>query len=120
MKPELLDYELLVQTKRLIETPETWCQRFGHRISADGIDQYCAIGAFNKVLGTERIHSTKAYAEHRAWRLLNEAAKEVWNIPHRKENYPGSLPVAINDHTDHPTVMKMFDIAIAKAEALAR
>lgn len=99
--------EVLKKAKALIADPEHWCQGvmakndFGSEVYPDDLDacRWCAEGGMRAVqpFGTHSFTS--------AWDLLKEAAAEVGYMS----------PVSLNDEANHPTVMKMFDRAIALA-----
>ncbi len=109
MKPEALDYELLVKAKALIDAPDKWIKGRSHnKNSYEEADRFCSYGAFAKVLGTE---DPEVIYPNRAWMLLTDAAFGMCDTP---------SPVWFNDRRVHDEVMAMWDAAIAKAEALAK
>lgn len=109
MKPELLDYELLVKAKSLIDTPEKWLKGKSHNEWCYASSTaFCSAGAFQMVMGGNKADDLIWLSK--AWVLLMQAAQELGR---------GS-PVEYNDTHTHSEVMKMWDMAIAKAEAKAR
>ncbi len=107
MKPEALDYELLVKAKALIDRPEKFLRGSNHNgASYEEADRFCTYGALSKVLGTE---DPAVVWNNRAWKLLTEAAGAGCRSP-----------VRVNDHGTYAEVMAMWDRAIARAEALAK
>ncbi len=110
MKPELLDYELLVKAKSLIEDPAHWIQGCARAKKVDGTlvtcdydeaTHLCTYGALAKAAGSD-FDPTK----FAPFRLLREAIN-------------GCDPVLFNDNRTHASVMAMWDRAIAKAKELA-
>lgn len=107
MKPELLDYEMLVKARALIEKPENWGQgrnfmRGPYQSDMENADTFCARGALLKVYGFGFSSDLKG---KRSFELLREAV--------------GVNPVWYNDSNTHEKVLGMFDRAIEKAKALA-
>lgn len=100
--------EQLRAAQELIRDPEHWCQgalfRDAHGTASafHNVERRCAIGA---------LHGSNATSTAD---LLNEAAKEMGFLQRRGELCAAAM---LNDHTDHATVMEMFDLAIEKAEA---
>lgn len=96
-KPEAV--RILEDARALIATPETWVQRTyqrnGHR---------CAIGAICWAA------ECSFYEAELDSQPIERAAREM--------GYENA--VHLNDSTDHPTVMRMFDRAIELAWADAR
>lgn len=101
--PEPQVVQDLRAAKALIEDPDRWCQGAFAKMS-NGMEvmpinsaahSYCALGSAIKVSNQE---FTLAAA-------LNRTAKKMGH------DYASVL----NDSTDHPTVMKMFDLAIELA-----
>ena len=97
MKPS----EILVKAKKLIATEQTWCQgllamnkyRETNPRAKDAI-AWCAIGAVQKI---SRAYKPLDY-------ISDIVEEEGWNSVD-----------ALNDETDHATVMWMFSKAIKKA-----
>ena len=87
---------LLRQAKLKIADPKNWCQ--GRLHSEDG-NQHCAAGAI-------QICSNSTREMDLAFRKLDAAAREFT---------PFRTFIDLNNTTDHPTVMKMFDRAIEMA-----
>jgi hypothetical protein len=77
----------------LIENPERWCQG---AFRSNG--KYCAKGALFHVKADNFAHGFLRRAAQKT------SGRIYW------------LPEHLNDQTDHPTVLKMFDLAIAMAE----
>lgn len=97
MKPS----EILVKAKKLIATEQTWCQgllamnEYGEtKPRAKDAIAWCAIGAVQKI---SRANKPLAYID-------NIAEEQGWNSTD-----------ALNDETDHATVMWMFSKAIKEA-----
>ncbi len=91
-----------------IRKPENWCQGYLERVTLDGTEQWCARGAVIAETG----YNSDADV------LLNRAAVETGYVDHHG---PKHAVVALNNTTDHPTVMLMFSRAIElrQAEILA-
>lgn len=97
--------EKLRTAKALIEDPARWCQgtaaksATGFLVDWDSPDalQWCAYGAFRRA-GADTA---------KEWGFMWAAASALM------DRYVG--PSRLNDSTDHPTVMKMFDRAIELA-----
>lgn len=96
----------LREAKALIEDPERWCQgalrrdKYGNAGAIGGeVVERCADGAVAEVLGQYR-------TDDPVFAPLNAAAVEM--------GFENSA--CLNESTDHPTVMKMFDRAIELAE----
>jgi hypothetical protein len=109
--------DVLVEARELIAVPERWCQetlaRDSEGFEADPSDeeacQFCAIGAVLHVARAEYVDETPGTKG--ASGLLNECARALHDDADAL-----SLPiVALNDDTDHPTTLRAFDCAIAKA-----
>lgn len=103
--------EILVAARKRIEKPANWCQKI---FSADSAGRYvpsdrpeatrfCAGGAMFKVCDGNK--TAQWQDVETAMGLLGEYAVE--------RGFTG--PSDLNDKTDHVTVMKMFDNAIARA-----
>lgn len=110
MKPELLEHELLVKARSLIEKPENWIQ---HQSCADAegrtcpweeATKLCTFGAMYKVVGGTFTTTFKP------WHVLHNVAVEL--------GYRD--PISYNDHHSHAEVIAMWDTAIARAAARAR
>ena len=107
---------ILKMAKAKIENPEHWCvheearNKHGLMVQADapGACQWCAYGALFAV------------APPPAARLVVECLDEVASKAIQGfEFLPGQDWVHadfVNDTTDHATVMRMYDLAIEKAE----
>ena len=109
-KPDTEAAALLRKAKVLIDTPEKWCQGTGGQdlmgrsvspLSRKAI-RFCSIGASSKCGGSYIFD-----LEH----FLNEAAQKMGFHATAGESAAANL----NDTTDHPTVMAMFDLAIRLA-----
>ena len=95
---------ILRAAKARIENPENWCQmalaltRECKRVRADDKNavQWCAVGTLVAMPN----------ALQREFTLLSKAAKEC--------GFP--TIATLNNETDHPTVMRMFDRAIELAQ----
>ena len=102
-KPDTEIAALLRKAKALIDTPEKWCQgvcardRNGVGVLTDGglAVSRCAMGAIWAVSRAGRCD----------W-FLHEAARQMFGA---------DCAADVNDTTDHPTVMRMFDLAIEMA-----
>ena len=102
--------DILKRAKARIENPEHWCvheearNKHGLMVRADapGACQWCATGAI--------FAEVPASAEPKYVECLDAAALHIVG--------KSGMPYAawVNDHTDHDTVMRMYDLAIAKAE----
>lgn len=84
----------LKAAKALISDPEHWCQN-----QATGHDSRCAYVAMAMVSGLTSV-------DWISYPTLRRASKQMGH----------KCPIHLNDETDHPTVMKMFDLAIQLAE----
>ena len=90
----------LREARDLISDPERWCQecyardKNGAPVLYESLAavRWCALGACEKVGADVRI---------------------LWRAAERMKGFD---PADINDSTNHPTVMKMFDLAIELAE----
>lgn len=101
--------KLLSEAQELIRDPKNWCQG-PFALDAEGVSVspgsssaccFCADGAMERVLSDQLDFSTY----NKARRVLTDAAFDM-----------GVLGVVfLNETTDHPTVMKMFDLAIELA-----
>lgn len=108
MKPQTKPNDIaskLRAAKALIATPETWCQGTWGRTACDApatrgrnAARFCSWGALVQLLGISGYGAALGY--------LNKAALEM--------GHTGATN--LNDLTDHPTVLRMFDRAIALAE----
>lgn len=104
--------EILRAARAQISHPANWCQ-FEDALSIEGMVvpchdedacRWCSLGATAAVAG-----AICPEAEKKADGYLASAAHEM--------GFTGNGAVAdLNDNTDHATVMKMFDRAIALAE----
>lgn len=108
----MLASEILIKARALIEKPENWTQ--GHlardntgfpvdEMSEDAVC-FCSLGATTKAAGSHSpaMCSADAYLDLAATEIMQSAMGSVESL---------------NDNTDHPTVLRMFDLAIAKAQA---
>ena len=102
--------EILKRAKAKIENPGHWCQGFpakdvrgrSAKPHSDYAVRWCAIGALDSVSGR-----FDALWYMKARDCLMTSAIECGN----------AIGIAhLNDHSDHATVMRMYDLAIAKAE----
>lgn len=73
-----------------IRDPENWCQRSLQRVTVEGVIQWCALGA---------MYMDKN--KHMASPYLRDSAYQM--------GYP--TIATLNNRTNHPTVMAMFDRA---------
>ncbi|MGI9449346.1 MAG: DUF6197 family protein [Geminicoccaceae bacterium] len=98
--------EILIAAKAKIEDPERWCQGWfardiaGHPIGSrnPGACKWCSLGAIRVV-----------------WGPLSYESKVLQTLAVAALDQGFQLPEDLNDNTDHPTVMKMFDRAIELA-----
>ncbi|MGD1957175.1 MAG: hypothetical protein ACFBZ9_18510 [Sphingomonadales bacterium] len=103
--------ETLRAAKALIQKPENWCQgayvrdKTGREVAFDDPlgCQWCAEGAVYKEVDARGVLDSRA---SRPFILLRDVAVKMGATRGTK----------INDTTDHPTVMRMFDLAIEMAE----
>lgn len=103
--------EVLKKAKALIADPEHWCRRrVATNAGGDGVPatspsavSWCSIGAVSAV-------TVDVDVKQHAWMMLERAAEEMGF-----EEDAEAAAACLNDETDHPTVMKMFDRAIALA-----
>lgn len=102
--------EILKAARALIAEPGRWCQG-GYAKSASGLPaapmeplahSFCALGACRRVAGG-------AWAADEAERQLGRVALQMGSI--------GGRVNRLNDSTDLPTVLDMFDRTIARLEA---
>lgn len=100
--------EILTKARALIEKPENWTQYvyardiYGNPIVALEKEAacFCSYGAVDRVAGSEEIAAT----------ALGPLGDAAWAV--------GKMSVSmVNDRSDHPTVLRMFDLAISKAQA---
>ena len=90
--------EVLCKARKLLSDKKRWCVGSWHTTSRNGLDQYCALGALNKIGGDT--------PERNAARTtLQASAKELY----------GSQVIVVNDHRGYEATLKMFDHAIEKA-----
>jgi hypothetical protein len=100
--------KVLTEAKTLIEDPSKWCQKAYARdaegkatmATAPDACQWCSLGAAMWALNRSDLRSSVG-VEH-VWDLLDKAA----------QSYKYRSADIVNDSTDHPTVMAMFDRAI--------
>lgn len=110
MKPS----ELLTAAKAVIADPKHWTQNAFARDAAGnsacaanpGAVCFCALGAMDRA-ASNSLHLTNWSVKADAELHLRHAAVSI------RRDYG---PAGINDDTDHPTVMKMFDTAIELAK----
>lgn len=88
--------EILKAARERISDPSKWCQG---RAAIE--DRACATQAFNEQA------TTSTPVGSAAWTCILQAADGM--------GFP--IPSHLNDQTDHPTVMAMYDQAIVLAEA---
>ena len=109
-KPDAETAALLRKAKALIDTPEKWCQGFlarnilGFDVLPGNPDAvaFCARGAL--------LFEAAGRPVGKCDKFLAQAARKI------KVCASGSYPhVDLNNTTDHPTVMRMFDLAIEMA-----
>ena len=113
-KPNTEAAALLRKAKALIDTPEKWCQgteaqdKNGRGVFCDSSAavQFCALGALGN------LGSCSGYIVSD---FLDKAARKMGHYGTDNESPAANL----NDTTDHPTVMAMFDLAIRLANAEA-
>ncbi len=91
-----------------IRDPANWCQGRLQKVTRDGTEQWCARGA---------VHGSQTWYEG-ADALLSRVAIEMGHV---NERGPRHAVVALNNSTDHNTVMAMFDRAkeLRQAEIMA-
>lgn len=110
MRPEVLDYELLVKAKQVIQKEKNWVQG-----SYQAGNAYCAVGALLVATG---ITSKDDIFETPTYKLLQQV------IPKKFKKGMEDDGVSVEDFNDddcttHNMVMHLFSRAIAKAKALA-
>ncbi len=113
MRPEVLDYELLVKAKQVIRKEKNWMQESYHQG-----DAYCAVGALLVAKGEavpddipQSVIDSLERKRTNTYKLLQEA------VP---DGFEGSVEDFNDDcRTTHNMIMRLFDRAIAKAKALA-
>lgn len=102
----MLLVDVLKSTKARIQDPKNWIQ--GYYIAKDNdpncreseANQWCAIGSLCR-------EANGISTRNSIWDLLTKVAKEM-----------GKETISqVNDQMTHADVMKMFDLAIEKAEA---
>ncbi len=102
----------LIAAKALIDTPEKWTQGAYCR-DAEGVSKllgdtsickYCTVGAIRTVLG--KMDPYESLVGTTEWQALRVGALSL-SYQH---------PISVNDTTNHPTVMKMFDLAIKECD----
>ncbi len=101
---------LLRSAQERIRKPENWCKGLLWQTSLSGTRQWCAFGTVYD--GRE----VSFLQMREATNLLNRAAMEMGHV---KVGQVLAL-VNLNNSTDHPTVMVMFDRAIELREAEIR
>ncbi len=89
--------QLLDEAQERIRNPENWCQEALFQTTRDGTRQWCARGAVKSELWYQGVDA-----------LLSRAAVEMGHIGTRGLHH---AVVALNNTTDHSTVMAMFDLA---------
>ena len=103
--------ELLVAARYLIGVREHWCMdalavtKLGRRTAPQSraAVSWCAIGALHKIAGTR-----KTYELYEAKQLLDDEADLLASVP----------MVIINDEGNYARVLRLYDLAIARARAL--
>ena len=103
--------ELLVAARELIGVREHWCMdalavtKLGHRTAPESpaAVSWCAIGALDKLAGAR--HLTE---RQEAKQLLDDEADLLAGVP----------MVTINDEGNYARVLRLYDLAIARARAL--
>lgn len=109
MRPEVLDYELLVKARRVIEDPTHWLQNGWHRG-----DRHCAVDALLVATGAT---SKVMLRTKPVYKLLAAAVPKLYIPPcgdiQKVEQYNDART------TTHAKIMKLYDRAIARAKALA-
>lgn len=108
--------DILKEARELISDPRDWTVGcYAHNDRGDDVEptdtsacQWCARGALcvaADITVEELEFSEERNSPQKARNLLDRCAEEI----------SGYGIVHVNDHTDHPTVMKAFDCAISKA-----
>jgi hypothetical protein len=100
--------KVLTEAKTLIEDPSKWCQKAYARdaegkatmATAPDACQWCSLGAAMWALNKSDLRES-VNTEY-LWTFLDKAAPD----------YKYHFADTVNDRTDHPTVMAMFDRAI--------
>ena len=103
--------ELLVAARYLIGVREHWCMdalavtKLERRTApkSPAAVRWCAIGALHKIAGTR-----ETYEREEAKQLLDEQAFLLCCVP----------MIVINDEGDYARVLRVYDLAIARARAL--
>ena len=109
--------EILKRAKARIENPEHWCTGSLARNTLGGVTaprssdacKWCAFGAIIAEAnhGTFQVEQALDIVAIPIINSMGRAGPEVKNL--RGAAY-------VNDYTDHATVMRMYDLAIAEAE----
>ena len=98
----------LIAARRLIEVPGTWCQHNGHTVTPEGVNQYCLLGAIDRV--TDSVHT-----------LANNGAPSRYNAARAVVvamlGPSGMFPVTWNDlkGRTQAEVLELLDKAIEAA-----
>lgn len=114
MRPELLDYELLVKAREWLSDPDHWQKgSYGYYgpNSDEPLTSTCAVGALAMAAGIE---PNKISDRTSAYRLLKAALPGSY-IFHSLE-VPNFNDASLTKHAD---VLALFDRAISKAYQLA-
>jgi len=90
---------VLRSAQERIRNSENWCRGELHQV-VDGIEQWCARGAV-----LTEVNRWNSPADE----LLCQAALDMGYV-----DLPGHELVSLNNCSDHPTVMDMFDLAREK------
>jgi len=111
--------EVLKQARALIATPQGWTWNTNARrgfkstdVFDEHADQFCAVGALQRVIGREKFLSGKDSEYYDACRLL--AAHSGFKSLSDLEAHAAVF--TSNDSTSHNVLMRAFDAAILRAE----
>lgn len=108
----------LVEAKHLIENPEHWIQGRSRMVTKSGDIGYCSYGAVVEAIRVKTTvgRTSKDNLQRKMLGLLNRAAQRVSPLLNATFNAGriASGIIDLNDGTDHATVMRAFDEAIAE------
>lgn len=107
-EPEVVT--ILRRAQERIRDPEGWCVGSPVSRSRDNRGKNCAESALALELGVD-------YLDDKDWTLLHSTPAYELLLRAAEQVKPGTIKVwEVNDDTDHPTVMRMFERAIELAE----
>ncbi len=113
MRPEVLDYELLVKARDWLSDRKHWIKgrmfrgrKFNTTNNLDDLTATCAVGALVKAAGVLQVEKLHAY------QLLQTEVKAT-TLSLSIEGYNDTVS------TTHKGILGLFDRAIAKAKKLA-